>query len=64
MKVSNQRIHSPKGRATLVREWLRLLADRGVDPNQLEKALPEQGRQPALAGGAHAQQLACAQRRI
>lgn len=43
MKVSNQRIHSPKGRATLVREWLRLLADRGVDPNQLEKALPEQG---------------------
>lgn len=29
MKVSNQRIHSPKGRATLVREWLRLLADRG-----------------------------------
>ncbi|MCS5873336.1 hypothetical protein LN650_13165 [Klebsiella pneumoniae subsp. pneumoniae] len=24
-------------------EWLRLLADRGVDPNQLEKALPEQG---------------------
>jgi Fe-S oxidoreductase len=33
MKVSNQRIHSPKGRATLVREWLRLLADRGVDPN-------------------------------
>ena len=26
-----------------MREWLRLLADRGVDPNQLEKALPEQG---------------------
>ncbi|MGF7448163.1 FAD-linked oxidase C-terminal domain-containing protein, partial [Klebsiella michiganensis] len=41
MKVSNHRIHSPKGRATLVREWLRLLADRGVDPNQLEKDLPE-----------------------
>lgn len=37
MKVSNHRIHSPKGRATLVREWLRLLADRGIDPNQLEK---------------------------
>ncbi|WP_143207140.1 hypothetical protein, partial [Salmonella enterica] len=35
------RIHSPKGRATLVREWLRLLADRGVDPLKLEKELPE-----------------------
>ncbi|MGL5698719.1 MAG: (Fe-S)-binding protein, partial [Kluyvera sp.] len=32
----------PKGRATLVREWLRLLADRGVDPLLLEKELPEQ----------------------
>lgn len=43
MKVSNQRIHSPEGRATLVCEWLRLLADRDVDPNQPEKVLPEQG---------------------
>ena len=43
MKVSNQRIHSPKGRATLVREWLRLLADRGIDPNKLEQELPEKG---------------------
>lgn len=41
MKISQQRIHSPKGRATLVREWLRLLADRGVDPLKLEKALDE-----------------------
>lgn len=39
MKISGNRIHSPKGRATLVREWLRLLADRGVDPLQLEKGL-------------------------
>ena len=30
MKITQNRIHSPKGRATLVREWLRLLADRGV----------------------------------
>ncbi|SQB39521.1 FAD-binding oxidase [Citrobacter koseri] len=30
MKISLNRIHSPKGRATLVREWLRLLADRGL----------------------------------
>ncbi len=43
MKISANRIHSPKGRATLVREWLRLLADRGVDPIKLEKELPEKG---------------------
>ncbi|WP_318388292.1 FAD-binding and (Fe-S)-binding domain-containing protein [Enterobacter sp.] len=43
MKITSNRIHSPKGRATLVREWLRLLADRGVDPLQLEKELPEKG---------------------
>lgn len=41
MKITSNRIHSPKGRATLVREWLRLLADRGVDPLALEKDLPE-----------------------
>lgn len=40
MKITANRIHSPKGRATLVREWLRLLADRGVDPLMLEKELP------------------------
>lgn len=41
MKITRNRIHSPKGRATLTREWLRLLADQGVDPQQLEKQLPE-----------------------
>ncbi|PLY47712.1 hypothetical protein F153LOC_04115 [Lelliottia sp. F153] len=41
MKITSNRIHSPKGRATLVREWLRLLADRGVDPLKLESDLPE-----------------------
>lgn len=41
MKITSNRIHSPKGRATLVREWLRLLADRGVDPLKLEKELAE-----------------------
>jgi FAD/FMN-containing dehydrogenase/Fe-S oxidoreductase len=40
MKITSNRMHSPKGRATLVREWLRLLADRGVDPLKLEKELP------------------------
>lgn len=42
MKISHNRIHSPKGRAALVREWLRLLALSGIDPAALEKALPEQ----------------------
>ncbi|MCG8710082.1 FAD-binding oxidoreductase [Brenneria sp. 4F2] len=42
MKITGNRIHSPKGRATLVREWLRLLAEQGVDPLELEKKLPEQ----------------------
>ncbi|TKI05629.1 D-2-hydroxyglutarate dehydrogenase YdiJ [Martelella alba] len=40
MKITGNRIHSPKGRATLVREWLRLLAQQGVDPLALEKNLP------------------------
>ncbi|MFV0547734.1 MAG: FAD-binding and (Fe-S)-binding domain-containing protein [Limnobaculum xujianqingii] len=42
MKVSANRVHSPKGRATLVREWLRLLAEEGVDPLELENQLAEQ----------------------
>ncbi|MCE0490762.1 FAD-binding oxidoreductase [Pantoea sp. Mb-10] len=43
MKITRNRIHSPKGRASLTREWLRLLAEQGVDPVQLEQALPKQG---------------------
>ncbi|WP_291969051.1 FAD-binding and (Fe-S)-binding domain-containing protein [Candidatus Symbiopectobacterium sp.] len=39
MKISGNRIHSPKGRATLVREWLRLLAEQGIDPVALEQSL-------------------------
>lgn len=39
MKITGQRIHSPKGRATLVREWLRLLAEHGIKPQQLELIL-------------------------
>ncbi|MBS0970048.1 FAD-binding oxidoreductase [Chimaeribacter arupi] len=41
MKITGNRIHSPKGRAGLVREWLRLLAEQGVDPLELEKRLAE-----------------------
>lgn len=30
-KGTRERVHSPKGRASLIREWLRLMAGRGVD---------------------------------
>ncbi|MGF1726989.1 D-2-hydroxyglutarate dehydrogenase YdiJ [Photobacterium nomapromontoriensis] len=39
MKISADRRHSPKGRAGLVREWLRQLAEQGIDPIALEKDL-------------------------
>ncbi|WP_373767204.1 FAD-binding and (Fe-S)-binding domain-containing protein [Glaesserella sp.] len=35
MKVSGNRLFSPKGRAALVREWLRLLAEQNVSPDEL-----------------------------
>lgn len=41
MKASGDRVHSPKGRATLVREWLRQLAEAGVDPMVLEQELAQ-----------------------
>lgn len=31
-KGTRERIHSPKGRASLVREWLKQLSERGIDP--------------------------------
>lgn len=43
MKVSNQCIYLLKGWVMLVWEWLCLLVDCGVDFNQLEKVLLEQG---------------------
>lgn len=36
-KVTRDRRHSPKGRASMVREWLRLLSAQGIDPVVLEK---------------------------
>ncbi|TDQ57159.1 FAD/FMN-containing dehydrogenase [Mesocricetibacter intestinalis] len=36
MKVSKNRIYSPKGRAAMIREWLRLLAEQKVTPAQLD----------------------------
>lgn len=41
MKISYDRRHSPKGRAGMVREWLRLLANQGVRPVILEESLME-----------------------
>lgn len=52
-KVTRDRIHSPKGRASLMREWLRLLAARGVDPLRESEALrdgPPIGTLPARIG--------------
>ncbi|MCW9718468.1 D-2-hydroxyglutarate dehydrogenase YdiJ [Avibacterium sp. 21-599] len=36
MKVTKNRLFSPKGRAAMVREWLRLLANQSVSPEQLD----------------------------
>ena len=35
MKVSKT-VYLPKGRAAMVREWLRLMANEGVSPEQLD----------------------------
>ncbi|AKD39609.1 D-2-hydroxyglutarate dehydrogenase YdiJ [Pasteurella multocida] len=35
MKISKNRLFSPKGRASMIREWLRLLANENVTPEQL-----------------------------
>ncbi|WP_288062025.1 (Fe-S)-binding protein, partial [Rodentibacter caecimuris] len=36
MKVNKNRVFSPKGRAAMVREWLRLLANENITPDQLD----------------------------
>lgn len=38
-KVTNDRVQSPKGRAGLVREWLRLQSSQGVDIEKAEQQL-------------------------
>jgi FAD/FMN-containing dehydrogenase/Fe-S oxidoreductase len=35
-KITGDRRHSPKGRAGIVREWLRLLSEKNIDVNELE----------------------------
>ncbi|ABZ76272.1 D-lactate dehydrogenase (cytochrome) [Shewanella halifaxensis HAW-EB4] len=39
-KVTGDRVQSPKGRAGLMREWLRLLEAEGVDLNEIARAKP------------------------
>ncbi|PSU46580.1 hypothetical protein C9J12_17860 [Photobacterium frigidiphilum] len=39
MKITADRRHSPKGRAGLVREWLRQLAEQGINADELEQKL-------------------------
>ncbi|WP_044470933.1 D-2-hydroxyglutarate dehydrogenase YdiJ [Mannheimia massilioguelmaensis] len=36
MKVSHNRVFSPKGRASMIREWLRLMANENISPEQLD----------------------------
>ena len=38
-KVTRDRRHSPKGRAGLMREWLRLMENKGVDLLKVEEDL-------------------------
>ncbi|MBI2379258.1 MAG: FAD-binding oxidoreductase [Gammaproteobacteria bacterium] len=42
-KLTQDRVHSPKGRAGLMREWLRLLAAEGGDPLAESRYLDGQG---------------------
>lgn len=46
-KGTRERIHSPKGRASLVREWLRLMSGQGVDLN----AAGQRARASSFIGG-------------
>ncbi|SIT04275.1 FAD-binding and (Fe-S)-binding domain-containing protein [Neptunomonas antarctica] len=36
-KGTRERIHSPKGRASLIREWLRLMSNQGVDVTEISR---------------------------
>lgn len=43
MKISYDRRFSPKGRAGLIREWLRLMAKQGIDLVEVENTLMQAG---------------------
>jgi len=40
-KVTRERKHSPKGRSSLVREWLKQLSERGIDPVKQAREMRE-----------------------
>ncbi|CDZ40815.1 FAD linked oxidase domain protein [Neorhizobium galegae bv. officinalis] len=46
-KATGDRRYSPKGRAMLMREWLRLLSEKGIDPREMARHLR---RSTPLAG--------------
>ncbi len=48
-KATRQRKHSPKGRASLMREWLRLLADAEIDSSAEAERLRRRGGWARLA---------------
>lgn len=48
-KATRERKHSPKGRASLMREWLRLLADNQTDPTVEAQRIRRQGAWKAWA---------------
>ncbi|RKS87245.1 FAD/FMN-containing dehydrogenase [Orbus hercynius] len=41
MKISANRVYSPKGRAALVREWLRLLVEQGMNEHDINTIYPQ-----------------------
>ncbi len=43
-KVTRDRVHSPKGRATLLREWLKQLADNDLTPSAIPSRRPRRRR--------------------
>ncbi|WP_323846872.1 D-2-hydroxyglutarate dehydrogenase YdiJ [Microbulbifer magnicolonia] len=49
-KATRERIHSPKGRATLMKEWLRLLSARDVDAVETARRVREQSFFVGLPG--------------
>jgi len=49
-KATRERIHSPKGRASLMREWLRLLSERNVDAVEAARRFREQSFFVGLPG--------------
>ena len=42
-KVTRERVQSPKGRASLIREWLKQLSERDADPIQIAAASRKKG---------------------